>query len=186
MRKALALRAWLMQALAAHVASDPDRLDMVIPEGTAHSTLTPSVGWSWAYTVEINLIDYAGGPDEVMAAVILWARRWEPELFRPGAPGIGFDADIIDAFTCDLRIRLRLTEGVNVVARPAGDPPPSPGALPYVVAPVEPLPAPYVERPSWEAALPLDPPDPALLHQVLGAGLVLAQCAAHAPPDTDG
>lgn len=173
--KAQALRAYLMSVLGQDFVSDPDRLDVCIPEGTAQSSLTSVIAYSWSYTCEVTLIDFTGHPDEVMSALIIWARRWEPELFKPGAAGISFDADILSADKVDMRVRLKLTEGVNVeaVAEPA------PGRPPFQPVPVPSLPAPFVDRAEWEDAVAGDPPEPAPLHEVTAGGVLVAHCTAH-------
>ena len=82
MNKPGALRDAIRTALVAKghdVAVNPDRMAVLVQEGTVHSMLTEGLAFQYAYTVELILLDFPGHPDEVMAPLLLWL-AWRSRL----------------------------------------------------------------------------------------------------------
>lgn len=116
MRKPASLRAALVAALP-DLARDPERLLVFIDAGSVQSTCAPGLSYETAYTLNLILTDFAGDPLVVWVAVLIWARVHQSELLdNPDRrqAGITFEADILDHDSCDLSIKLQLTERVIV------------------------------------------------------------------------
>lgn len=116
MLKPASLRAALAAAIP-DLARDPDRLLVFIDAGSIQSTLAGGLSWEYAYTLNVILTDYAGTPDAVILPLLQWVRVNQSELLdnvdeRPH--GITFEADILDAGSVDMSIKLKLTERVAV------------------------------------------------------------------------
>jgi hypothetical protein len=110
------LRAALVAALP-QLATDPDKLLVFIDAGSLHASYAPGLSYEYAYTLNIILTDYAGDPDAVMVPLLMWVRVNQSELMDnvdQRQSGISFEADIIDNDSCDLSIKLSLTERVIV------------------------------------------------------------------------
>jgi hypothetical protein len=122
MNKAMSLRRALTAAVPS-LAGDPDRLLVFIDTGNIVATGARGASFDYAYTLNVILLDFAGDADIVFAAVLAWARRNEPELLTNDElrrTGIAFEADQLTQTTCDLSIRLKLTESVIVGTDAAG------------------------------------------------------------------
>lgn len=122
MKKPGTLRAALVAALPA-LATDPDKLLVFIDAGSLRASYAPGLSYEYAYTLNIMLTDYAGDPDAVMVPLLMWVRVNQTELMDnidQRQAGISFEADIIDHDSCDLSIKLSLTERVIVKQLPGG------------------------------------------------------------------
>ncbi|MGN6655726.1 MAG: phage tail protein [Rhodanobacter sp.] len=116
MKKPATLRAALVAALP-QLATDPDNLLVFIDAGSLHASYAPGLSYEYAYTLHLILTDYAGDPDAVMVPLLMWVRINQAELLDnidQRQSGISFEADILDHDSCDLSIKLALTERVIV------------------------------------------------------------------------
>lgn len=122
MKKPDTLRAALTAALP-ELAVDPDKLLVFIEAGSLRSTVAPGLSFEASYTLNLILTDFAGDPVVVWLAILMWARINQSELLDnidQRAAGIAFDADIISNTSCDLSIKLALSERVIVKQQPDG------------------------------------------------------------------
>lgn len=116
MKKPASLRAALVAALP-QLATDPDKLLVFIDAGSLHASYAPGLSYEYAYTLNLVITDYAGDPDAVMVPLLMWVRINQAELMDNAdqrQSGISFEADILDNASCDLSIKLALTERVIV------------------------------------------------------------------------
>ncbi|MFN7156628.1 MAG: phage tail protein [Acidovorax sp.] len=137
MEKPSSLRETLTNALPT-VKKDPQKLAIFITGGRIMHSGTDSLSFEYAYTLRALLLDYAGHADAVMAPLVEWMKRNQPEVFDDPAKrarAIRFEAEYLNAKAIDLQIDLELTE--RVIARPRADGPA--GAL-DLIHPKEPPP----------------------------------------------
>jgi hypothetical protein len=122
MNKPASLRAALVAAIPA-LGAQPDKLVVFIDQGSVVATGTRSLSFEYRYVVNIILLDFAGEADAVMTALIEWARTHQPDLVADGDArdsGIQFEVDVLNNATCDLSVKLPLTENVVVATGPDG------------------------------------------------------------------
>jgi hypothetical protein len=116
MNKPASLRAALAAAVPSLVG-DPDRLLVFIDQGYVVATAAPSLSYEYRYVLNVIVLDYAGDADAVFVPVLAWVKRHQPDLLANADErkhGITFEADHLTQTTCDLSIKLRLTESVVV------------------------------------------------------------------------
>ena len=151
MEKPSSLRETLTKALPA-VQKDPQKLAIFITGGRIIHTGTDSLSFEYAYTLRALLLDYAGHADAVMAPLVEWMKRNQPEVFDDPAKrarAIRFEAEYLNAKAIDLQIDLELTE--RVIARPRANGPA--GAL-DLIHPKEPQPPlAILQAEHWEVYL---------------------------------
>jgi hypothetical protein len=122
MKKANSLRLALTAAVPS-LASDPDKLLVFIDAGNVVATGARSISFDYAYTLNVILLDFSGDADIVFAALVQWVRLNQSDLLTNDElrkTGIAFEADQLTQTTCDLSIRLKLTESVLVATDDAG------------------------------------------------------------------
>lgn len=116
----------LRAAIAAAVPDlkkNPDRLLVFADEGAIVATGTDSLSFSYRYTGNLILTDYAGSPDAVTIALLAWVKVNQPELvdsFDRQKKGITFEVDVLNNKAVDMSIKLDLTEDVKVTTDQAG------------------------------------------------------------------
>lgn len=116
MKKPASLRAAIAAAVP-ELARNPDRFLVFADEGAVAATNTKTLSFEYRYTLHVILLDYSGDADPVMLAVLQWVRLNQPELLdnpQKRHHGIHFEVDHLNHHTCDLSIRLPLSEGVVV------------------------------------------------------------------------
>jgi hypothetical protein len=116
MKKPATLRAAIAAAVP-ELQANPDRFLVFADAGAICSTNTKTLSFSYQYTLNLILTDFAGDPDLVMIAMLEWVRVNEPELLdnpEKRRRGIEFEVDHLNHTTCDLSIKLALTESVLV------------------------------------------------------------------------
>jgi hypothetical protein len=122
MNKPGSLRAAIAAAVP-DLEANPDKFLVFADEGGIAATGTKSLSFEYRYTLNMILMDYAGDADTVMIALLAWVKRNQPELvhnFDKQKDGITFEVDHLNNTTCDLSIKLRLTESVKVTTGPDG------------------------------------------------------------------
>lgn len=121
MRKLQSLKAHMIEALAHRGTKDnPADLHVHIPQGALQATMRPGLGFSYSYTLVLAVLDFAHSVDEIMIPLLLWVRRWQPELLAQGAAGVPFEVEDLDDGKVDVMIRIPLTETVGFAERPGG------------------------------------------------------------------
>lgn len=161
MRKLQSLKEHMTAALAHRgTADNPSDLHLHIPQGSLQATQRPGLGFSYSYTLVLGVFDYAYSIDEIMIPLMLWVRRWQPELLALTADrgGVAFEVEDLADDKVDVMIRVPITESVGFSERPGGG---------YdLVRPEEPVPF------ALEEAEPL--------HVVYLDDEVIARCSLHA------
>lgn len=151
MEKPSSLRDTLTKALPA-VQKDPQKLAIFITGGRIIHTGTDSLSFEYAYTLRALLLDYAGHADAVMAPLVEWMKRNQPEVFDDPAKrarAIRFEAEYLNAKAIDLQIDLELTE--RVIARQRANGPA--GALDLIHPKEPPPPLAILQAEHWEVYL---------------------------------
>lgn len=112
MIKPASLRAALIQANP-HLKAAADSLHTFIDKGTVSATAVPGGGFAYGYTCSIVVTDYHGHPDSLFVPLIAWLAEHQPDLLlNQATPQIEFEAEILTHDTCDVEIRVQLTERV--------------------------------------------------------------------------
>ncbi|WP_010465863.1 phage tail protein [Acidovorax radicis] len=151
MEKPNSLRDTLTKALPT-VKKDPQKLAIFITGGRVMHTGTDALSFEYAYTLRLLLLDYAGHADAVMAPVVGWMKRNQPEVFdnpERRARAIRFEAEYLNAKAIDLQIELELTEAVLARPRPGGPT----GALNLIHKNEPPPPLAILQAEHWEVYL---------------------------------
>ena len=123
MRKLQSLKAHMIEALAHRGAKDnPADLHVHIPQCALQATMRPGLGFSYSYTLVLAVLDFAHSVDEIMIPLLLWVRRWQPELLALTADrgGVAFEVEDLADDKVDVMIRIPLTETVGFAERPGG------------------------------------------------------------------
>jgi hypothetical protein len=116
MNKPNSLRAAIERAHP-QLSASPDLLTVFINDGTVVATGTRTPSFEYRYDCEMIVRDFIGSADEVMIAVIEWARVNQPNLVTnpdQRRDGITFVADILANNAVDLAVTLKLAESVAV------------------------------------------------------------------------
>jgi hypothetical protein len=116
MNKANSFRAALTAALPA-LATDPDKLLVFIDAGRVIATDAPSLSFEYRFTLNAILLDFNGDADRVFVALIAWVKANQPDLLANETTrkdGISFEAEHLTNDTCDLSLKIQLSESVVV------------------------------------------------------------------------
>jgi hypothetical protein len=122
MNKANSFRTALTAALPS-LATDPDKLLVFIDAGRVIATDAPSLSFEYRFTLNAILLDFAGDADAVFVALLAWVKRNQSDLLSNETTrkdGISFEAEHLTNDTCDLSIKLQLSESVVVGADDQG------------------------------------------------------------------
>lgn len=123
MRKLQSLKAHMTDALAHRgTKANPADLHFHIPQGSLQATQRAGLGFGYTYTLVMTVLDFAHSVDEIMIPLLLWIRRWQPELLVLTADqgGIAFEIEDLDDNKVDVMIRIPVSEGVSLMPRPGG------------------------------------------------------------------
>lgn len=116
----------LRAAITAAVPSlktDPDKLLVFADAGNIVASAVKSLSFEYRYTLNLILTDFAGDADQVMIAILAWVKVNQSELCDNAdlrKTGISFEVDHLNQTTCDLSIKLALTEAVKVTQDSTG------------------------------------------------------------------
>ncbi|CAE6848677.1 MULTISPECIES: phage tail protein [Paraburkholderia] len=116
MNKAATFRRAIADAVP-ELHDDPDKLLVFVDAGTVIATAAPSLSFEYRYTLNAIITDFAGDADAVFVALIAWVHRNQSDLLANDDErqnGIAFEVDHLTQTTCDLSIKLKLTESVVV------------------------------------------------------------------------
>jgi hypothetical protein len=100
----------------------PDDLAIYVRKGQIVSRDGPALGFQYRYTVLVELMDFAGNPDALFVAILLWVRRYQPDLVQKmdDRAGFRFDADRLSPTAVDIVVELDLDESVATAPRQGG------------------------------------------------------------------
>jgi hypothetical protein len=122
MNKAVSVRRAIADAVP-ELRDDPDKLLVFIDAGKVIATTEPALSFEYRYTLNAIITDFAGDADAVFVALIAWVKRNQSDLFANADErmnAIAFEVDHLTQTTCDLSIKLNLTESVVVGTDAAG------------------------------------------------------------------
>jgi uncharacterized lipoprotein YmbA len=122
MIKPASLRAAIMAA-APELKAAPDKLLVFADAGNIVATSTSTPSFEYRYTLNLILTDFAGDADQVFIALLAWVMVNESELVDNSnlrKTAISFEVDHLNQDTCDLSIKLPLSEAVRVTRDAAG------------------------------------------------------------------
>lgn len=122
MNKAVSFRGAIADAVP-ELHDDPDKLLVFVDAGKVIATNEPALSFEYRYTLNTIITDFAGDADAVFVALIAWVKRHQSDLFANADErmnAISFEVDHLTQTTCDLSIKLNLTESVVVGTDAAG------------------------------------------------------------------
>lgn len=122
MKKPGTLRAAIAAAVP-DLNTDPDKFLVFVDQGSVAAANTQAVNFEYRYTLNVMLLDFAGDPDIVFFSLLTWARANQPSLLENRKQldnGIQFEVDLINHESCDVSIKLPLTEQVIVAHQADG------------------------------------------------------------------
>lgn len=105
-----------LEAAVPWIKANPDKMVMFIESGSVAARLG-GLGMAYHYTLTIVLQDFAHHIDTIMVPLLQWIRGNQPALLQnpdDAKKAISFEAEILDSDTCDLRLQIKLFEGVKV------------------------------------------------------------------------
>jgi len=116
MKKPTELRAHLTQWVP-DLAANPDKLHVFIEKGAVATKLGAGLGFSYAYTLQLIITDFAEPADVLMVPLLVWIQTNQPDLLldtKRRDKAISFEAEIVDHDKIDIAITIDLTERVLV------------------------------------------------------------------------
>lgn len=121
MLKPASLRKAIVDALP-DLRKKPDDLRIFVRKGRIISRAGPALGFQYRFTLMVELLEFAGNPDTLMAAVVLWLRRHQPDLIQSQGDrsGFRFDVDQLSPTVIDVVIEMDLDESVTTTPREGG------------------------------------------------------------------
>ena len=124
MRKPIELRQHLEAALP-KVRQTPHKLKMFVDGGRILTSGTTKLAWMYAYTLQLQFLDWNDHPDTVIAPLLIWLRQHQFDVVdNKDKKGIRFNAEFLDAHNMDLIMDIDLTERVLGKSHPT-----QPGAV---------------------------------------------------------
>lgn len=122
MIKPASLRA-AIAAAAPELKTAPDKFLVFVDAGTIVSISTSLPSFEYRYTLNLILTDFAGDADQVFVSLLAWVRINQSELMDNDTlrkSAITFEVDHLNGDTCDISIKLPLTEAVRVTQDAGG------------------------------------------------------------------
>lgn len=117
MKKPASLRAALVSAYP-EFARNPDKLKLYITDGGIAARYSPDyLGYKYAYTLTILVMDYTGALDQLFFPLVFWVRANQPDILLNHDKAdklLKIEVDIIDEGTADIAVEVSLTESVDV------------------------------------------------------------------------
>ena len=114
MRKPAEIRAALAAAIP-YLAQNPEALHVVIESGTVLASAAGSDSFEYEYTATLLIEEFSGDEDQVFVTLVRYLRAHQVEwLLNPQrmTDALTFEADVLNAGSVDLLIRIKLTERV--------------------------------------------------------------------------
>jgi hypothetical protein len=93
--------------------TNPDKLLVFVDAGKIYATAAPECSFEYRFTLNVSVTDFADDVDALFIALIVWVQANQPDLIsnednRRG--GVAFEVDHLTQTTCDVSIKIRLTE----------------------------------------------------------------------------
>lgn len=108
----------LLSNAVPHIRQNPDCLKIFVEEGRIVATgVRNNLSFEYQFHCIIVVTDYAAHADTVIVPILSWLGLNQPELLtndEKRKSGFSFRAEIINHCTCDIEIKLALTERVIV------------------------------------------------------------------------
>lgn len=118
MWKPQSLRATLRNFLQ-WVKTDPEKLEVYVDKGTIAATAAKSASFEYRYFVVVEIKSFAGDPDFLFMAIVVWLRKYQNDILLNHAQNypqskepFTFEVFPINNASVDIDIRLHLTEAV--------------------------------------------------------------------------
>lgn len=118
MWKPQSLRATLRSFLE-WVKTDPEKLEVYVDKGTIVATAAKSASFEYRYFVVVEIKSFAGDPDLLFMAIVVWLRKYQNDILLNHAQNypaskepFTFEVFPINNTSVDIDIRLSLTEAV--------------------------------------------------------------------------
>lgn len=93
--------------------TDPAHLSLYIDAGEIRSKLGQTTGFRYHYTLNLIVLDYSKHPDCIVAPLLAWVVRNQPDLLQDPEKGkISFEVNFNTDSTYDLAIKMPLSESV--------------------------------------------------------------------------
>lgn len=116
MKKPNSLRLAIAEAVP-DLSINPDKLLVFVDAGNVIATAAPALSYELRYTLNIIITDFADDADAVFIAIVAWVHLNQSDLFANADTrlnGFSFEVDHLTQDTCDVSIKLKITESVLV------------------------------------------------------------------------
>lgn len=114
----------LLNSAVPHIRKNPERLHIFVENGNIVATgVKKNLSFEYQFQCIIVVTDYAAHADTVIVPILGWLALHQPELLNnpdKRESGFKFRAELLNHSTCDLEIKLALTERVKVTTTDAG------------------------------------------------------------------
>lgn len=110
MNKLNELRTHLLQSVPG-LHQNPDKLLTFVEDGQIEFHRGPNLSHSYRIPARIIITDYSRSMDEIIIPLLMWLRRWQPDL--DPAEAVQFEAEILSNHAYDLILTVQLTETVH-------------------------------------------------------------------------
>ncbi len=114
----------LLTRSVATLKQNPDKLHIFIENGNIEATAAnKNLSFEYQFTCIIIVTDFNEHADNILVPLLGWIAQNQSELLEnpdKRTQGIKFKAELLNHETCDLEIKLALTERVRVTAQDNG------------------------------------------------------------------
>lgn len=114
----------LLNNAVPHIRSNPECLHIFVENGNIVATgVKKNLSFEYQFQCIIVVTDYVAHADTVIVPILGWLALHQPELLNnpdKRESGFKFRAELLNHSTCDLEIKLALTERVKVTTTDAG------------------------------------------------------------------
>jgi hypothetical protein len=102
------------------IRNSPEKMEIFVDKGDV-AARAGSLSFEYSYTASVWVQDYTGDVDDLLVPILAWIGVYQPELFHVGdRKPFTFEAELLDADTCDITISINLTELVRVEQKEKG------------------------------------------------------------------
>ncbi len=112
MEKLQSLRAHLLASVPC-LATDPERLQMFVENGTIEFWRGANLSHNYRAAVRLIILDWVGSIDPILVPLLAWMAHYEPDCNPQEA--ITFEAELLGFNTMDLSLRVWLKERVVAI-----------------------------------------------------------------------
>ena len=125
MRKPASLRD-AIATLMVGLGQNPDKLAVAVADGRIVATKASSASFEYRYLVDVLVQDFDGDVDYLFIAVMAWVRQYQDDLLANymeytnynESHGITYSVIPLTNTTCDISIKLNLTESIVAALDP--------------------------------------------------------------------